>query len=73
MKGFVMLMRNGLAMVLCVGIALASLAPAQAGLIKAVKAKHKANPASLHSKVQETIKDHKAAHPHQPIRHSKRK
>ena len=68
-----MLLRNGLAMILGLGVFLSSIAPAHAGVIRAVKDKHKANPDSLHAKVQAHIKDHKAYSGHQPIRHSKRK
>ena len=55
-----MLLRNTLAMMVCLGILLSAVSPARAGLIRAVKDKHKANPDSLHAKLQATIKDHKA-------------
>ncbi|MBC7852816.1 MAG: hypothetical protein IAF94_05220 [Pirellulaceae bacterium] len=67
------ILRNCLALVLCLILALAALSAAQAGVIKAVKAKHKANPNTLHNKAKEKIKDHKAYSGHQPIRPSKRK
>lgn len=53
-------LRNTLALVLCLIVAFAALSPAQAGVIKAVHAKHKANPNTLHNKAKEKIKDHKA-------------
>ena len=67
------LLRNCLALFLCLGLALATLSSAQAGVIRAVKDKHKANPNTLHAKVKENIKDHKAYSGHQPILHGKRK
>ena len=68
-----MLLRIGLALILCLTLVLACVAPAQAGVIKAVAAKHKANPNSLHAKAQAKIKDHKAYSGHHPIRHGKKK
>jgi hypothetical protein len=61
------------AAILGLGIALAIANSAQAGVIRAVKDKHKANPNTVHNKVKEHIKDHKAYSGHQPILHSKRK
>ena len=61
------------ALMLSLGIMMASITPAQAGVVRAVKDKHKANPNSLHAKVQASVKDHKAYSGHQPIRPSKRK
>ena len=68
-----MLSQKCWAIILGLGFVIASIAPAQAGVIRAVKDKHKANPDSLHAKVQANIKDHKAYSGHQPIRPSKRK
>jgi hypothetical protein len=66
--------QNCVSVFLCLSLTLAScLSSAQAGVIRAVKDKHKANPNTLHAKVKENIKDHKAYSGHQPIRHSKRK
>jgi hypothetical protein len=53
-------LRTCLALVLSLGLAFSAVAPAQAGLIKGVAAKHKANPNTLHNKAKEKIKDHKA-------------
>ncbi len=66
-------LRNCLAAILCLSFALTNLSSAQAGVIRAVKDKHKANPNTLHAKVKENIKDRKAYSGHQPIRPSKRK
>jgi hypothetical protein len=66
-------LRSYLTLFICLGLALAALSSAQAGLIRAVKDKHKANPNTLHAKVKENIKDHKAYSGHQPIRPGKRK
>jgi hypothetical protein len=68
-----MFLRHGLVMFLCLGLVLSSVAPARAGVIRAVKDKHQANPNTLHAKVQANIKDHKAYSGHRPIRLGKRK
>jgi hypothetical protein len=68
-----MLLNKCWAVILGLGLVMASMGPAQAGVVRAVKDKHKANPNSLHAKVQANIKDHKAYSGHQPIRPSKRK
>jgi hypothetical protein len=68
-----MFFRKSWAMLVGLGLVMTMIASAHAGVVKAVKAKHKANPDSLHAKVQANIKDHKAYSGHQPIRPSKRK
>jgi hypothetical protein len=68
-----MLQQKGWAVIIGIGLLMASMEPAEAGVVRAVKDKHKANPNSLHAKVQANIKDHKAYSGHQPIRPSKRK
>ena len=60
-----MRLRTGLAIILSLGIIAVNVAPADAGVVVAVIAKHKANPEGLHAK----IKQKKALSDHQPILH----
>lgn len=68
-KGSAMRLRIGLAMVLCLGFAVSCVPFAAAGVIKAVAAKHKAKPDSLHAK----LKHKKVMSDHQPLLRHKKK